>query len=373
MMIDLVFDLQKRDLSWSEKAVAICLATHINHKHPEKGTWVGISTIMAETSMSRSTVEHAMTSLRRRGVVVRLGYEVGRQARMPIHDVRPAAAPLHPKFALEPASIADSEPAPNADSQSEPAREPAQISGEPAQEPASIADLGGEPAREPAPNADELTEQEKNQREKSKEKKKASPPAQPALSPSLSAPEPGGQQKSTARLLAEERLQKANERAAIRSAQTDPEVMALSGQLIELTRKSGLEGENLLAAAELLKQYDRTSIYNAFREFYSEGDDFEQLHAIRKFFAGGMAPAFIENQRQYHERQEEQQRLAVAARERALAKEEAESSQDASEEDDEVRPEDLYQYFGAKPTTEPAEAPTTNAWDDFEVEPVGAN
>ena len=320
MMIDLVFDLQKRDLSWAEKAVAICLATHINHKHPEKGTWVGISTIMVETSMSRSAVEHAMTSLRRKGVVVRLGYEVGRQARMPIHDVRPAAAPLHPKFASEPASIADSEPAPNADSDGEPAREPARKSGEPAREPAPNADSDGEPAREPAPNADELTEQEKNQREKSKEKKKASPSAQPA-SVSLSV-----------------------------QPRRHPDLKELTVKLFDLTGFALAGSKNIAAANKLLAEHSLTIVFNAFYEFFGNLDEFGQKTAIKQFFEGEGAEGVITYQADYQKRQDENRRLAAKALERALAQDAAELAQAAPEEDDGVRPEDF--GFGEKPEIE---------------------
>jgi hypothetical protein len=142
-------------------------------------------------------------------------------------------------------------------------------------------------------------------------------------------------EESTARLLAKEKLLKAEEREAIRNAQSNPRVMDLSDRLINLTGE-GLSGASLVAAADLLQELDVVLLFNAFNEYYEKRDEFEQKHAIRKFFAEGMAPGFIESQRKYRERraQDEIQSARILERVRVSEEEQWRLRQEREREED---------------------------------------
>jgi hypothetical protein len=140
MSITIIKTVQKLDLPAIEKAVAVAFSGHLWESNPDEGAWVGADRLAAETGLAVRTVESALSGLKRKEILVRIGYKTGKRAKMPIYQVHPENGQIHPFFVLldtaTDAGSNEQEPAPHADSKAEePAandREPANLRQEPA-------------------------------------------------------------------------------------------------------------------------------------------------------------------------------------------------------------------------------------------------
>src|ERR1700684_357831 len=98
MSITIQNKLKKLDLPRSQKQVAVAMAGHLWENAPEKGTWIGAKKIAAECSMSERTVLRAIKDLKAAGIMRFIGYQKGRQAKMPKYTFHPEDGRLLPIF-----------------------------------------------------------------------------------------------------------------------------------------------------------------------------------------------------------------------------------------------------------------------------------
>jgi len=133
----------------AQKAVALAIADHIYHKAPEKGTWVGVETLMRDTGLSERSVYYAIEQLEKSGILVTIGHKKGRSANLPIRVLRPEnGTPLPPREeAKEPANIAPSSAPSQTEEAANGAEEPATGAEEPAKRSKEPAIGAEEPAR----------------------------------------------------------------------------------------------------------------------------------------------------------------------------------------------------------------------------------
>jgi hypothetical protein len=89
MSITIQKKLKNLDLPRSEKQVAVAMAGHLWEKNPEKGTWIGAEVIAAECGLGERTVRLALAGLRSKKIIIRIGYNKGRSANMPIYAFHP--------------------------------------------------------------------------------------------------------------------------------------------------------------------------------------------------------------------------------------------------------------------------------------------
>jgi hypothetical protein len=126
MSITVQNKLKKLDLPRSEKQVAVAMAGHLWENAPEKGTWVGAEKIAAECSMGERTVFRAISALKKKDILRFIGYEIGKQAKMPKYTFHPESGKVLPLFESgEPARMASSESAKRHENLPTATREPA--------------------------------------------------------------------------------------------------------------------------------------------------------------------------------------------------------------------------------------------------------
>jgi hypothetical protein len=125
MSITIQKKLKNLDLPRSEKQVAVAMAGHLWEKNPEKGTWIGAEVIAAECGLGERTVRLALAGLRSKKIIIRIGYNKGRSANMPIYAFHPENGQVLPIFASfqEPAIVARSKAEEPADYAEEPANQ----------------------------------------------------------------------------------------------------------------------------------------------------------------------------------------------------------------------------------------------------------
>jgi hypothetical protein len=87
MSITVTKKVLELDLPSTDKHVLTVFALHLNERHPDWGSWVGIPTLCEETGLESTAVKTSIARLKSRGHLKTIGHKTGVQARMPIRQV----------------------------------------------------------------------------------------------------------------------------------------------------------------------------------------------------------------------------------------------------------------------------------------------